>query len=348
MATTRAQSVAQVQQSSGGPVPPQAAGKNAIINGAFNVWQRGTSISVAASSSQTYTTDRWYLVTGANQACTYSRQATGDTTNLPNIQYAARIQRNSGQTGTSFIYTAQACETATSIPFTGKTVTISFYARAGANFSASSNLLAVYLYTGTGTDQNIGTYTGSATPIAQSVTLTTTWQRFSITGTIASTATEMSPLIGYTPVGTASTNDYFEITGIQLEIGSTATAFQTASGTIQGELALCQRYFLSKTIGGANMAIGGSSYYATTSAQSTVVFPVTMRVSPTIVQTTGTNYYGMVANGGIDSFNSLTIDATGTNQVVVYNNTEMAGIAGTAGFFIIQNASGSLAFSAEL
>jgi len=79
-----------------------SAGKNKIINGDFGIWQRGTSFSLAASTGITsgFSADRWQTATGTNQACTLSRQLTNDTTNLPNIQYCLRYQRNSGQTGT--------------------------------------------------------------------------------------------------------------------------------------------------------------------------------------------------------------------------------------------------------
>ncbi len=220
------------------------AGKNAVINGGMSIWQRGTSISLAASAGATYLADRWQTFTGANQACTVSRQATGDTTNLPNIQYALRYQRNSGQTGTGGLWLTQPFESVNSIPFAGRAVTLSFYARRGANYSATSNLLDVYLVTGTGTDQNlISGYTGSTNAVSSNATLTTTWQRFTYTATLASTITEIGLLTVFNPTGTAGANDYYEITGVQVELGSYATTFSRAGGTIQGELAACQRYY---------------------------------------------------------------------------------------------------------
>ena len=77
--------------------PPVGSLVNPVINGGMDNWQRSTSISVTASTTP-YTADRWQVTNGASQALTVSRQATGDTTNLPNIQYCARVQRNSGQT----------------------------------------------------------------------------------------------------------------------------------------------------------------------------------------------------------------------------------------------------------
>ena len=114
-----------------------------VINGGMDVWQRGTSISIAASNNG-YTADRWQTYTGANQAITVSRQSVADSTNLPNIQYCIRYQRNSGQTGTGDLNIGQNIETANSIPLAGKTITLSFYARAGANYSPTSSILKLY------------------------------------------------------------------------------------------------------------------------------------------------------------------------------------------------------------
>ena len=240
----------------------------------------------------TYTLDRWSTTTAANQAITVSRQVTGDTTNLPFIQYCARFQRNSGQTGTTALPFAQSMETINTIPFIGKTVTVSFYARAGANFSAASSALNMALVTGTGTDQNmLSGYTGNSTAFSVVATLTTTWQRFTVTGSIASTVTEMGPDFYYTPVGTAGTNDYYEITGVQIDIGSVALPFRTYAATIQSELAACQRYLPAFT--GPNSAVMGYAYQTNGSLYN-IPFPVTARVAPTGLTVSGTtNAYAL-------------------------------------------------------
>jgi hypothetical protein len=221
------------------------AGKNKIINGGFDIWQRGTSIAFGASAYQ-YMADRWRFVRGSFAAgATFSRQSTNDTTNLPNVQYCARVQRDSGNTSTQYLEMTNALETINSIPFVGKTVTISFYARAGANYSSSANGLVVTVASGTGTDQPYNSFTGITSVIGpETATLTTTWQRFSYTGTVGLTATQLGVLFRYNPVGTAGANDYYEITGVQLEQGSIATSFvPSGGGNIQSELALCQRYY---------------------------------------------------------------------------------------------------------
>ena len=303
--------------------------QNPVLNSAFQVWQRGTSISLAASSNS-YTADRWLTPTGTNQACTVSRQATGDTTNLPNIQYAMRFQRNSGQTGVGSTYQMQSFESINSVPFAGKTVTVSFYARKGANYSQASSALLFYLDSGTGTDQNVGSgFTGQATVASVTATLTTTWQRFTATGTVSSSASQLAVYTVFTPVGTAGAADYFEITGVQLEVGSVATPFHTYAATIQGELAACQRYYQSfiPTDNYQDFFVG-SSNDQTTYCRYPIIFPVVMRIAPT-ASTTGTasNYGNLLAAGfaaanAVPTFGNL---KTSGGVIYVYSSSITTG-----------------------
>jgi hypothetical protein len=285
---TRARDLADTQDNLGGAVAPFVAAKNFVINGGMDLWQRGVSGTANSfGAGAGYNADRWQNY--SPNALTVSRQATNDTTNLPNIQYCARVQRNSGQTSTSQVYHAQTFESSNSIPFAGKTVTISFYARAGANYSAASNGLIVEVGTGTGTDQSVFGFSGRLTPIAFTSTLTTTWQRFTATGVVSSSATQVGLAIYYTPTGTAGANDWFEVTGVQLELGSVATPFARAGGSIGGELALCQRYYVRYTQDGSvgtyfpDVTFGINSSLAI----SNFHFPVTMRIPPVTADWSG-------------------------------------------------------------
>lgn len=276
---SRQRDTANTQISNGGPVSPYIAGKNALINGGMDIWQRGTATG-SITTGFVYGADRWCSVSGATTAMTVSRQATGDTTNLPNIQYCARVQRTAGQTGTSFVQFGQSLESVNSIPFAGKTVTLSFYARAGSNYSSASNLINIILQTGTGTDQQVlSGFTGSSNPINTSATLTTTWQRFTFTTTLSSSLTQIGVDLFYTPTGTAGANDYFEVTGVQLELGPVATPFSRAGGTIQGELANCKRYLPTLALGTGNNPLGYSA--STTTSYINISFDVQARVAPT-------------------------------------------------------------------
>ena len=332
---SRAQLTSTVEQNTGGAVSPYVAGKNFVINGGADVWQRGTSV---ASSGRVYTGDRFETWTTAGAATTTTRQATNDTTNLPAIQYCARVQRNSGQTLTGSIAYQTSLESVNSIPLAGKAIVVSFYARKGADFSATSNLLNVKVITGTGTDQNVSGYTGASEIVNTTVTLTTTWQRFQFTPTVASTATEIGIQPYWQPTGTAGTNDYFEITGVQLELGSVATPFSRATGTLSGELAACQRYYYQTP---ASVKITGS-YYTTTVCYGTFKLPVTMRAAPTTVgTTTGAAVY--VAGGG-STASAVTADLV-TVDTAGLAFTTSASTAGYSGYATIGTAT---TFSAEL
>jgi hypothetical protein len=277
----------------------RAAGKNVVIGGGMDNWQRGTSI---VGSATAYAADRWQAYRGTTGS-TFSRQSVNDTTNLPTIQYCTRVSRDSGNTSTSNIQYGTSFETVNSIPFAGQTVTLSFYARRGANYSNASNGLVVYLNYGTGTDQNvISGYTGGVSVIAQTATLTTTWQRFTYTGTVAATATELGVNFVFTPVGTAGAADYYEITGVQLETGSYATTFSRAGSTISGELALCQRYY--EKLGTVRFDVTSAGDFF-----NSLPFKVTKRVAPTITYT--------YAGSNNTSNNAVFIDTEGYTLTIV-------------------------------
>jgi hypothetical protein len=320
---------------------------NGVLNSAMQIWQRGTSIT--GTTAGTYSADRWFTYRGASTAgYTTTRQATNDTTNLPNIQYCARLQRDSGNTSTQFLALAQSFETINSIPFVGKTVTLSFYARRGANFSPTSNLFDAYIFYGTGTDQSVASgYTGVGNIPQTGLTATTTWQRFSFTGTIPTTATEIAPYISFSPTGTAGANDYLEVTGVMLEVASTATSFHTNQPTLATELAACQRYYYLHA-SGTSGSICNFLYFNATTATAMLSFPVAMRTAPTLSSTTGSQYYVVETGSNLDYINSLTLAKTTTTATQLYNATEAAGTVGLSGIGYTNNASANLAFSAEL
>jgi hypothetical protein len=301
---------------------------NPVLNSAMQVWQRGTSLSFTTSTTG-YTADRWQARITATCNTTYSRQLTNDTTNLPNIQYCARVQRNNGQTATPYIVLEQSFETINSIPYAGKTVTFSFYARKGANFSSPSSDITVTFQSGTGTDQNIASgYVGVVNIVNQPQVLTTTWQRFTYTGIVPTNSTELGMTFYYLASGTAGAADYFEITGVQIDIGSVALPFRTYAGTIQGELAACQRYYQRHTEG---MAVGVVQN-TTTGTRLTTTFPVAMRTAPTVSQTgmglwdgtQATNITSLAANRATTTILQIDAGATGGGltvgrAVVAYN-----------------------------
>jgi hypothetical protein len=318
-----------------------------LANGAVDFWQRGTSFSYVGG--QQYTADRWMLLSG-----NFGRSVTRQSSGLTGFQYAARVQKDSGVTTNASVRFGQTIETSVSLPLAGRTATISFYARAGVNFSATSNLLTAKLFTGTGIDQNfdaVGGFTGAATPINSTVTLTTSWQRFSLTGTVADTSTELGVEFGYTPTGTAGANDYFEVTGMMLEAGAQSTPFARAGGSIGGELALCQRYYFLQGRENNFSQFGSGIAYSTTQAYINVIFPVAMRTVPTSID------FGSLAGqaspaGSTIAINTLTIFGlqSSTKQAVLVPTTASAvfNVAGPGVICSNNTTSGFLGLSAEL
>ena len=314
---------------------------NPVLNSAMQCWQRGTSFT----TNSTYTADRWYYVSASNNA-TISRQTTGDTTNLPFIQYCARVQRNSGSTAIGDISLTQSMESINSIPFAGKTITLSFYARVGANYSGGASGFISQVRSGTGTDQNLAAgYTGSNSFISNTQSLTTTWTRYSYTGTVPTTATEIGIYTGYTPSGTAGANDYYEVTGVQIDIGNVALPFRTNGATLQGELAACQRYYerFADTTS-INARFGNGQAESTTKIKILCQFKVRKRTTISAIDYSGVTPTDEVTN---PTLSSITLNAGGLDVADI-----LCTVTGATQYrpYILyaSTAGGYIGFSAEL
>ena len=257
-----------------------SAGKNAIINGDFNVWQRGTSFTPANAA---FTADRWSNVfDGSGATRTVSRQTFTAGNTIPGYEFGYFYRFAQSVAGTGGTYNLFQNRMEDVRTFAGQTVTISFWGKA----AASTNLVKLNFEQefGTGGSPSAGVSTDLSTG---TITLTTSWQRFSYTVTVPSISgktvgTTTPGFLGlriWCPVNSTFTLDFV---GFQVELGSTATSFQTASGTIGGELALCQRYYFRNSTQSGTYALGFAS--STTGSRYLVNFPVSMRVSPTAIE----------------------------------------------------------------
>jgi hypothetical protein len=259
--------------------------RNVLINGGFDVWQRGTSFTGAANTVS-YTADRWCIFRSGVAGYSLSQQAMVPS-ELSGFNYCARFQRTSGNADLGILYMGRTFESITVKALAGKTVTLSFYARKGANFSGS--ILDAQIEFGTGTDLGFTTQPTSASINNLSSTLTASWQYFVKTVVVPTTATAARILFMHTPTGTAGANDYFEITGVQLEQNYQPTPFEQRPIGI--ELELCQRYYWKNEIYGSG-ATGGSGAVPIV----TIAFKTKMRTSPTITYISG----GTTMNGLAD------------------------------------------------
>lgn len=209
--------------------------RNRIINGGFDIAQRGTSFS----NQSAYSLDRWFTNRngGASGVSFYQAYAAfGTKKNWMTIQRAA------GNTDTASAVMYQAIEGINSRDLAGQTVTVSFTVGTGSTLSSTTNNVSTNIYyqtTGTDIGPN-GSWTTLST-ISWSVPSNTGPTRYIAQFSIPATATQLELVIGFQFAGTAGADDRYYITEVQLEAGSIATPFERR---LYGqELALCQRYY---------------------------------------------------------------------------------------------------------
>jgi hypothetical protein len=292
---------------------PLGGTRNRLINGSFDVWQRGASFTNMTSGT-TYTADRWSCFRDGYASNISVSQITGLSQNGIN-RIALRCQRTAGDTSTAGMNVTQSLESVNSRDLAGQTVTLSFWARAGTNYSASGNILNAYIFSGTGSDEGqrnglTGQTSGTITPV-----LTTSFQKFSFSRTLPSNINQITVSFYQTPTGTAGSNDYFDIMDVQLEAGTVATPFERRS--YGQELALCQRYFYGQnnSAGQAYYHFGIGSTNNNTTAFGTVIFPVTMRAKPSVTISAANTFY---IDPGITNYTSVIADQFGINAGSIY------------------------------
>lgn len=269
--------------------------RNKLINGNFDVWQRGTSLTFSATN--TYLADRWKM---GGQSITASQQTfTVGQTEVPgNPRYYFRYVVGANSQNYEI---QQLIEDVRLLA--GQTVTLTYYARrTSGTVSIGPRFVQDF---GTGGSPS-GLVVVNPTQVG-SQTLTTSWQKFTYNATLPSisgktigtdantSSTWLSFQIGDTNTGTV------EYAQIQVEIGSVATPFEVRPyGT---ELSLCQRYFY-KTNPSDIARCGGmaGNAYNTTYGVVCMSLPVTMRATPTITRGgTLDNFYEAGVNGTLSA-----------------------------------------------
>ena len=302
------------------PLTENVAGKNFLINGGFDIWQRGTSFTSLVG----YAADRWYTNSGNT---TVSQQTSGVPVGTAS---SLRVAYNStGGYGGQF----SPLESSNAKILAGKTVTLSVQLRCNSSFASSGvGLLLSLSKNSTANTMTGGTWTTiSSTTIPASSLPTGTgasnWFTASITAVIPNDGTAAGILVGIQENATGVTPSYWEVAAMQLEIAPQATPFSRAGGSIGGELALCQRYYWQQ-VGqgtGASTTYGLFSLGACTTSTNAfcgpIKFPVTMRTSPsfsfnnTIGVTTSINGLNNVSAISLDNATSdmacLTVTASG-------------------------------------
>jgi hypothetical protein len=309
---------------------------NVIINGAFDIWQRGTSFGTASVGQ--YTADRWRW-DGSGVASVTSTQRHSIVSDLPTpgaTGYAIKITNNS----VGDFNIAQAIEDVNTL--NGQTVTFSFWARS----DAPGSILETYLI------QNFGSggSSGTITLINSTGTTSTSWKRFVGTATIPSTSGKTvgagSSLVVRIDPGNDATGTYY-IWGVQLEAGSTATPFRRNANSLQGELAACQRYYYRNSTPLGIFALGYAA--SATSGRYVIDLPTTMRVTPTSLEFgSGVGTSDMVTYDM--ALTALVIDSVSGPQTIRLTSTVASGQTAFRPQGLIGRGGGSdfVGFSAEL
>jgi hypothetical protein len=316
------------------------AGKNKIINGDFGIWQRGTSFT---NPNAVYLADRWTCsVAIAVPTWTISQQTfTPGTAPVAGYESQYFLRANVTAVGSSTGQTLrQKIEDVRT--FAGQTISLSFWAKAD-----STRTVANATFT-----QDFGSGGSGAvvTAIGATSSITTAWQRFtfsvaipSVTGKTIGTSSSLNLDIPM-PAGVNYTLD---IWGVQLEYGSKATPFETATGTIQGELAACQRYYFRSTQTQAGATYTSFGFSATTTRLDVPVqFPVTMRVTPTSFDFTALR--ARRTDGTAFSITNVAISVGGnaTNSLVNFTTDPMT--VGNIAYVEASSTTSYLGYSAEL
>jgi len=344
--------------------------RNLIINGGMEIAQRGTDAKTG-NATDLYGTDRFRAIENNSGSMSSQQVAdgpvgfyysnkltiTGTDSSLASTEYGRQLTSIEGQNMAHLNWgTANA-----------QTVTLSFYVKCSVtgtfyislfNSAADRSFVAGYTIDAANTWErksiNIagptdGTWlatNGAGVYVTWSIGAGSTYQ----TSTLNSWASAFD-MSGSNQVNLFATNAAtWQLTGVQLELGTEATPFEHRS--FGQELARCQRYYYAhlKT-GTATKYVGMGDMYTTTQLDLEVDFPVPMRSAPTLVQSSGTNYYrGYGGSGTVDVTNAWTFWLCNTENTVG-SHFVTANSSSTAGFamrIINTSSSAALAYDAEL
>jgi predicted secreted protein len=344
------------------------AGKNRIINGNMVIDQRNSGAAVSVATT-VYTLDRWQAFGQAADGVFSVQQDSSAPAGFTNSMKVTVTTADASIGSTQSYSMTQNIEGYNVADFEfgsagAKTTTLSFW----VNSSLTGTFGGSYR-----NDGNTRSY-----PFTYSISAANTWEKKSVTipgdtsGTWLKTtgqglrvafgfgqgtdragtagAWAAANYIGVTGqtqlIGTLNATWY--VTGVQVEIGNVDTPFQTASGnSIQGELAMCQRYYWRVNANEAYSPYGAGSAQATTTHHSIIYFPTIMRTKPSSIDFSALN----VLNVGVAGYavTALT-QSEGNIKASFVTATVASGLTAGSFYALSANATsnGYLGFSAEL
>lgn len=290
--------------------------KNYIINGNFDIWQRGTSLTGQTSSK--YLADRWRTEPSTTTYDYNQGTFTVGQTDVPNNpQFYADFTITGADDN---FRPEQRIEDVRTLA--GETITISFWAKYTSN-APTDFRTTIRQYFGSGGSSDVYTV------FASGQTLTTSWQKFEVTGTVPSISGKTigtGNLLSISPFWNGNNETFdVQIAQVQVEKGSVATDFEVRP--IAEELALCQRYFecsyatAPSTWGGSDHYYDGvMKGYASDAFIEGQSFKVEKRTSPTITFYSKTGTSGNLTYNGSSTATTVTSSQTKNHINRIYIN----------------------------
>ena len=277
------------------------AGKNKIIGGSMEVWQRGTS------GLTTWTADRFQVNTG-----TWQR----DTDAPPGFAYSLETI-TSPLSGWLIQHGQELPRTGYAGDLTGYW-TLSFWAKyeRGKEFYYASWFADAV---GGGNQVAVSNYLNASSP---GVFLGTgNWQKYTYTMNITTSPAGTNLCLRHAFLNlTGATTTTMKITGVQFEKGNVATPFSRAGGEYSSEYELCRRYFRRYGANSIPTRIAVGFAVNSTSAIYIIQLDPEMRIGPTISHSgTGLNWYDgsgggvvTISNSGWKNTETVELIATGS------------------------------------
>lgn len=327
---------------------------NAIINGAFDIWQRGATFTTP--NDDTYGPDRWNFLVDGNGAWTFIRDTDVPSGGL--FKYSLKATNVTLNKQCAIVYFL---ENQDAIKFDDRAVSLSFYAKTSG--TEIGNLRATVLSwdstADTVTSDVVGTWAGAGTDptwatnwtaeaAGSNKALTSSWQRFTVENISVDTASMANlAVVIWVDDTTIAANDDFWVTGVQLNDGASAISFMPKHVAV--EQRDCDRYFQLYNADETNSRIGFGSAASTTVAHIVINLREKMRIVPALTAT-ATDWRVSDFGAGTDLTAIALTASSQTTSSVLIQCTVAAGLTANRPYTLEAdgNANRQLLLSSEL
>ena len=350
-------------------------GRNLIINGAMQVAQRGTSKASVSAGDDYHTVDRYKLAINAMGTFTLSQAADGPSGFSSSYKLDCTTANTSPAAGAYIIFIQNIeAQNLQSLDFGSsgaKQITLSFYVKSnktgtyiaelalGDATNASNNSQAYTINSANTWERKTITFAAQTVDVINNdngngmgvhfwVGAGSTWSSGTLNSNVWANTASANRAVGQVNLADSTSNEWL-ITGVQLEVGETATPFEHRS--FGDELARCQRYYFRQEYDSAIPYLGAGGVYRNTLAMLVMNLPVAMRAAPTAIDQSGTaSHYGSWGNEATTNCSAVPTIRAGDSKTSVNIDLTFNTLNSATGTYVyrITNTSRYLGVSAEL